>query len=102
MATFTALPITEIPKRLSRGRSYDADAANALLALVQTPGQAASDGVAYDTQAEARKAAGTARRLLVRVAPDADLVRSRVYADGEKHRWALSLATEKPKARKAK
>lgn len=103
--TFVAVPVDALPKRLVRGRAFDTESANALLALVSTAGQAASDGVEYDSAADARKEAGKARRLLVRVAPDAELVKSRVYetaADSGKFRWAVSLATEKPASKKAK
>lgn len=103
--TFHPVAISSLPKRLVRGRAFDADTANALLALVQAnPGQdGATDDVEYDDQQEARKAAGKARRLLVRVAPNPDLVKSRVYetAAGSGHfRWAVSLATEEAKSKR--
>lgn len=102
---YSAVAIEALPKRLVRGKAFDTEAANALLAIVQETGQAASDGVEYTDQNEARKAAGKARRLLVRVAPDAELVKSRVYEtapDSGKYRWAVSLATEKPAKRRGK
>lgn len=102
--TFSPVALDTLPKRLVRGRAFDADTANALLAIVQQSGQGASDGVEYTDQAEARKAAGKARRLLVRVAPNPDLVKSRVYeteANSGKYRWAVSLGTE-PSGKSAK
>lgn len=95
--TYTAVPIESLPKRISRVKAVDIEAANALLALVSVAGQAASDGATYATQEDARKEAGKARRMLVRVAPDPELVKSRVYSSGENQwHWAVSLATEKP------
>lgn len=104
MANFQAVPIESLPKRLSRVKAVDIEAANALLAIVSQSGQAASDGETYKTQADARKEAGKARRMLVRVAPDPELVKSRVYGtDADGWHWAVSLGTEKPakKARKS-
>jgi len=94
---FAPVALETLPKRLVRGRAFDADTANAVLALVSQPGQGASDGTDYPDAAEARKAAGKARRLLVRVAPNAELVRSRVYETEKESgiwRWAVSLGTE--------
>jgi hypothetical protein len=104
--TFQPVALDTLPKRLVRGKTFDTESANALLALVTAaPGQGASDDVEYNDQGEARKAAGKARRLLVRVAPNAELVKSRVYetapASG-KFRWVVSLSTEAPAKRKAK
>lgn len=99
--TFQPVSIESLPKRQSRIKPVDIEAANALLALVSVPGQAASDGATYASQADARKEAGKARRMLVRVAPDPELVKSRVYGEGEDWHWAVSLATEKP-AKKGK
>ena len=108
---FVSVAIADLPKRLVRGRAFDDASAQALLAMVSVPGSGASDGILYtdttgpdaDTSMNrARKAASAARRLLTRVAPDAELVKSRVYPDAGGHRWAVSLLTEKPKARKAK
>ncbi len=100
--TYSAVPVESLPKRVSRVKAVDIEAANALLAIVSVAGQAASDGVQYATQTDARKEAGKARRMLIRVAPDAELVKSRVYgADDSGWFWAVSLATEKP-AKKVK
>lgn len=100
--TYTAIPVESLPKRVSRVKAVDIEAANALLALVSVPGQAASDGATFQTQADARKEAGKARRMLVRVAPDPELVKSRVYGtDADGWHWAVSIATEKP-AKKGK
>ena len=97
---FQAVAIDTLPKRASRIKEVDIEAANALLAIVNQPGQAASDGEAFDTQADARGAAGKARRMLVRVAGDkADLVKSRVYADGDKWRWSVYFGDEPKKAK---
>ena len=105
--TFSPVALADLPKRVVRGREFDTETANALLAIVQTAGQGASDDVEYDNAADARKAAGKARRLLVRVAPNAELVKSRVYEtanDSGKFRWTVSLATEEQvkKSRKGK
>lgn len=103
--TFQPVALDTLPKRLVRGKTFDTESANALLSIVTNSGQGASDDVEYDDQGEARKAAGKARRLLVRVAPNAELVKSRVYetapASG-KFRWVVSIATEAPAKRKAK
>jgi hypothetical protein len=103
--TFQPVALDTLPKRLVRGRAFDTETAEALLALVQSTGQGASDDVEYDDQGEARKAAGKARRLLIRVAPQPELVKSRVYEtalDSGKFRWVVSLSTEAPPKRKAK
>ena len=101
---YTAVAVDSLPKRQSRVKPVDIEAANALLAIVSETGQAASDGESYTSQTDARKEAGKARRMLVRVAPDPELVKSRVYgSDADGWHWAVSLSTEKPaKTRKAK
>lgn len=99
MAEFQSISLDTLPKRLVRGRAFDQETADALLAIVSQPGQAASDGTAFPDQDEARKAAGKARRLLIRVAPDPELVKSRVYAVDSKWHWALSIGTERPAKR---
>lgn len=98
--TFTAVQIDTLPKRVSRVKPVDIEAANALLALVSVAGQGASDNETYKTQADARKEAGKARRMLVRVAPDAELVKSRVYgSDADGWHWAVSLGKPEDKAK---
>ncbi len=100
---YTAIPVESLPKRVSRVKEADIETANALLALVSIAGQAASDGESYPTQADARKEAGKARRMLVRVASDPELVKSRVYGtDADGWRWAVSIGTPEEKAAKAK
>ncbi len=91
--TFSAVALDTLPKRIVSGRSFDTESANALLTLVSKDGQGASDGVAYPEANDARKAASRARRLLLHVAPDPSLVRSRVYTldDGTSFRWTVSL-----------
>lgn len=99
---FTAIPVESLPRRVSRVKPVDIEAANALLTLVSVVGQAASDGETFPTQTDARKEAGKARRMLVRVAPDPELVKSRVYGDDATGwHWAVSLVTERP-AKKGK
>lgn len=101
---FTAVAIDSLPKRVSRIKPEDNTAANEILALVSQAGQAASDGTTYKTQAEARGAAGKARRMLVRVAGDkAELVKSRVYGSDESGwLWSVYFGDEpKAKAKKA-
>lgn len=105
--TYVAVPASELPKRQRRGKEFDSESANALLALVSVEGQTASDGQSYDEIGKARSAAGKARRLLMRVAPDAELVKSRVYGSGDDgnaapFRWVVYLATEKPAKGKGK
>lgn len=101
--TFTAVAIESLPKRVSRVKEVDIEAANAILALVSVAGQAASDGETYPTQADARGAAGKARRMLVRVAGEkADLVKSRVYGtDADGWHWSVYFGDEPKKSKKA-
>lgn len=102
---YTSIALDTLPKRLSRGRPFDEESAKALLEIVTNTNQGASDGVQYDTAALARAEAGKARRLLVKVAPDPELVKSRVYEtakDSGKFSWTVSLATEKPSTKKSK
>lgn len=108
--TFVAVPAESLPKRARRGREFDSDSANALLSIVSTAGQTASDGTDYTELTDARKAASKARRLLLHVVENADTVKSRVWGAGENNsapfRWAVYLAEPKPekpeKAKKAK
>lgn len=103
--TYVAVDPATLPKRQRRGRGFDdaaKETANALLAIVSSaPGQTATDSVEYAEIGKARTAASKARRLLLHVAPNADLVRTRVYGAGEKgdqapFAWVIYLATEKP------
>lgn len=104
--TFVSVAADTLPKRARRGRGFDTDSANALLAIVTQDGQTASDGTDYAEIGKARGAASKARRLLLHVAPNPDLVKSRVYGSGDKadqppFRWVVYLTTEKP-AKKGK
>jgi hypothetical protein len=96
---FQPIATDSLPKRMSRGREFDQASADALLAIVTVAGQSASDGETFKSDKEARTAAGKARRLLIKVAPDPDLVKSRVYetekGSGNWH-WAVSIGNEKP------
>lgn len=100
---FQAVAIDTLPKRASRIKEVDVEAANALLTIVNQPGQAASDGEKFATATEARGAAGKARRMLVRVAGDkAELVKSRVYGtDADGWHWSVYFGDEPKKAAKA-
>lgn len=104
--TYVPVAADTLPKRARRGRGFDTDSANALLAIVSQAGQTASDGTEYAELSKARSAASKARRLLLHVAPNPDLVKSRVYGSGDNgdqapFRWVVMLGTEQP-AKKAK
>lgn len=103
--TYVSVDPASLPKRQRRGnaKEFDQESANALLAIVgKQDGQTATDNTEYAEQAKARSAASKARRLLLVVAPEGKLVRTRVYGTGEKgdqppFRWVVWFATEKPK-----
>lgn len=81
---FTALPFTAIPKREAPERTWDREAAAALLAVVtgdQIDGNAptATDGTAYADQKLARAAANKAKRLLGHVAPEGTTAKTAIF-----------------------
>lgn len=103
--TFVAKPVSELPKRETPKRTFNADAANALLAVVSQEGQTATDGATYPDRADASKKAASAKRLLSHVLPDGKRSRTRIYStsgDAEKgpFAWAIFLADKKAAKKK--
>jgi len=84
--TFSTISISDLPKREAPQKTFDLEAANAILALVSVPGQAASDSVAYADMKSARAAANAAKRLLSHVVTDeTKKIETRIFgiADGK-------------------
>ena len=106
--TFTAgAPLAELPKRETPKRSFNKEAAAALLAVVSVEGATATDGETHKTRAEAQKRAASAKRLLGHVLPDGKRSRTRVYSTGESEEsgpfaWAIWLADAKASKAEAK
>lgn len=102
---FVAGKLAELPKRETPKRSFNKDAAEALLSVVTTDGATATDGQAYDDRGDAAKKAASAKRLLAHVLPDGKRSRTRVYSTGDDQNagpfaWAIWLADKKPAKKK--
>lgn len=95
---FVAKPMSELPAREMPSRSFNKEAAEALLAIVNQADTTASDGQTYKVKTDAQKAAAAAKRLLVHVLPEGKRARTRVYpsANGKGFEWAVFLDAAKP------
>lgn len=78
--TYQALALASLPKRKAPERTFDAEAANAILALAQAAeGQGVTDGTAYGDVKAARAAANKAKRLLSHVAPEGQVAKTALF-----------------------
>jgi hypothetical protein len=83
---FTTIALADLPKREAPIKTFDAETANAILAIVSVTGQTATDGAAYADVKAARAAANAAKRLLAHVMTDeAKKIETRIFgvADGK-------------------
>jgi hypothetical protein len=90
---FVPKSLSELPKRIKPPtREYDKEAAAAILAIVSTEGETATDGETYPDRASARKEASKAARLLAHVLPEGKAIKSRVYGineTGDDSAWSV-------------
>ncbi len=101
-----AKSVTDIPKREAPGRTVDLDEAKSIYAILSAKGpdgqpQTATDDIAYDDIKKARATSNKYRRLVSRVVPDGEVVKTRVYEIDGKTRWAIYLSADKKAAAKA-
>jgi len=81
-----SIALTSLPKRKAPGRTFDADAAVAILEIVSVTGEGYTDGVAYTDTKGPRAAANAAKRLLNHVAPSGMVGKTAIFgigSDGE-------------------
>jgi len=107
-----SITLNTLPKRKAPGRTFDADAAVAILEIVSVTGEGYTDGVAYADSKSPRNAANAAKRLLNHVAPTGMVGKTAIFgigADGEpvaastgagSYGFALWLVPAKVKAAK--
>lgn len=102
---FVAKPMTALPKREAPKNEPDLALANTLLEIVagtiddgagNQVAATASDGVVYGDAKLARAEANKAKRLLSHVLPDGKVIKTRVYASGDGHEWAVWMEDAKP------
>ena len=105
--TFVARPVTALPKREAPKNEPDLASANALLVLLSATvddgtgtqvASTASNGTVHGTAQAARGAANKAKRLLAHVLPDGQVIKTRVYASGDGHEWAVWIEAAKAEA----
>lgn len=102
--TFSAKPLTELPKREAPTRVFDRETAEMLLKIVSVEGRTATDGIIYTDEKAARAKASSYRRLLTHVVDTSKYdIKTRVYGEGDGFAWAVYLApatVKKPRRRK--
>jgi hypothetical protein len=94
--SYVAIPLADLPKRVGRPRTFNEEAAKAMLEIVKSGENSVTDNLVTD-QAAAQKAAALAKRLIAHVAPDTLKIRTKVYADGDGFRWAVFAEPVKAK-----
>lgn len=98
-----------MPKREAPIRTVDLEEANAILAILTTTtadgiAQIATDDELYADVKKARATSNKYRRLVTRVVPAGQVIKTRVWEDETapgNHRWSIYLATDKKAEKKA-
>ena len=94
---FISKPLADLPKRVGRPSTFNADEANALLEIVSVPNATATDGIVYTSRAAATQPANKTRRMLLAVLPDGKAAKSRVYENATGGwEWAVYMTDEAP------